>query len=56
MLFSAYALVHKTPEKPEYKGGSWHVEGMANERIVASGLFYYDQELVRNLLCFVRKC
>ncbi|KAI0642313.1 hypothetical protein C8Q79DRAFT_1013602 [Trametes meyenii] len=31
-----------TPEKPTYPGGSWHVEGMQNERIVATGLFYYD--------------
>ncbi|KAG8904244.1 hypothetical protein FRC01_008817, partial [Tulasnella sp. 417] len=29
---------------PEYPGGSWHVEGMANERIVASGIYYYDCE------------
>ncbi|KAL5529747.1 hypothetical protein ACEPAG_5732 [Sanghuangporus baumii] len=38
------ANIHLTPEKPEYKGGSWHIEGMANERIVASGIYYYDQE------------
>ncbi|KAI0668982.1 hypothetical protein C8Q78DRAFT_1044020, partial [Trametes maxima] len=31
-----------TPERPVYPGGSWHVEGMQNERIVATGLFYYD--------------
>ena len=30
-----------TPEKPRYEGGSWHVEGMMNERIVASGIYYY---------------
>ncbi|KAJ2495562.1 hypothetical protein GGH96_006348, partial [Coemansia sp. RSA 1972] len=33
-----------TPEQPEYKGGSWHVEAMANERIVATGIYYYDVE------------
>ncbi|KAG8997398.1 hypothetical protein FRB90_012514 [Tulasnella sp. 427] len=38
------ANIHLTPEKPEYAGGSWHVEGMANERIVASGIYYYDCE------------
>ncbi|KZV97526.1 hypothetical protein EXIGLDRAFT_730457 [Exidia glandulosa HHB12029] len=32
------------PEKAEYPGGSWHVEGMKNERIVASGIYYYDEE------------
>ncbi len=30
-----------TPKKPKYPGGSWHVEGMANEKIVATGLYYY---------------
>ncbi|KZV94711.1 hypothetical protein EXIGLDRAFT_672811 [Exidia glandulosa HHB12029] len=33
-----------TPDRPEYPGGSWHVEGMKNEHIVASGIFYYDEE------------
>ncbi|EIW62540.1 uncharacterized protein TRAVEDRAFT_115077 [Trametes versicolor FP-101664 SS1] len=31
-----------TPENPSYPGGAWHVEGMANEKIVATGLYYYD--------------
>ncbi|KAG8943130.1 hypothetical protein FRC04_003210 [Tulasnella sp. 424] len=38
------ANIYLTPEKPEYPGGKWHVEGMANERIVASGIYYYDCE------------
>ncbi|KAF8198398.1 hypothetical protein K438DRAFT_2016443 [Mycena galopus ATCC 62051] len=38
------ANIHLTPEQPEYTGGSWHVEGMTNERIVASGIYYYDEE------------
>ncbi|PVU92923.1 hypothetical protein BB559_003551 [Furculomyces boomerangus] len=33
-----------TPENPKYKGGVWHVEGMQNEEIVATGIYYYDQE------------
>eukprot|EP01114_Cavostelium_apophysatum_P009162 TRINITY_DN2223_c0_g1_i3.p1 TRINITY_DN2223_c0_g1~~TRINITY_DN2223_c0_g1_i3.p1 ORF type:complete len:549 (-),score=111.06 TRINITY_DN2223_c0_g1_i3:75-1721(-) len=33
-----------TPEKPQYAGGSWHVEGMKNESIVASGIYYYVSE------------
>ncbi|KAJ7621760.1 hypothetical protein DFH06DRAFT_1009771 [Mycena polygramma] len=37
------ANIHLTPEDPEYKGGSWHVEAMLNERIVASGIYYYDE-------------
>jgi hypothetical protein len=30
-----------TPEHPSYGGGVWHVEGMKNEHIVASGIYYY---------------
>ncbi|KAJ7907397.1 hypothetical protein B0H13DRAFT_2502390 [Mycena leptocephala] len=37
------ANIHLTPENPEYAGGSWHVEAMLNERIVASGTYYYDE-------------
>jgi hypothetical protein len=33
-----------TPEDPKYKGGVWHVEGMTNERIVATGIYYYASE------------
>eukprot|EP01137_Pigoraptor_chileana_P019097 Opistho-2@79654 len=33
-----------TPEKPDYSGGVWHVEGMENENIVASGIYYYKSE------------
>ncbi|KAG9100700.1 hypothetical protein FRC07_010390, partial [Ceratobasidium sp. 392] len=38
------ANIHLTPEKPEYAGGSWHVEGMSNEAIAASGIYYYSEE------------
>lgn len=38
------ATIHLTPEKPEYPGGSWHVEGMMNERIVSTCIFYWDSE------------
>lgn len=38
------ANIELTPEKPEYKGGSWHVEGTINEDIVATVLYYYDVE------------
>ncbi|KAG9048184.1 hypothetical protein FS837_000530 [Tulasnella sp. UAMH 9824] len=37
--------IHLTPEQPKYPGGeTWLVEGMANERIVASGIYCYDSE------------
>jgi len=38
------ATIHLTPEKPEYPGGSWHVEGMLNERIVSTGIYYWDSD------------
>ncbi|MFC8393680.1 DUF4246 domain-containing protein [Streptomyces sp. NPDC057238] len=38
------ATIHLTPDKPEYQGGSWHVEGMLNERIVSTGIYYWDSE------------
>lgn len=38
------ANIHLTPEQPEYPGGSWHVEAMLNERIVATGIYYWDNE------------
>ncbi|CAF3733380.1 unnamed protein product [Rotaria sp. Silwood1] len=30
-----------TPENPKYPGGVWHVEGMENEHIVCTGIYYY---------------
>ncbi|MEU9595021.1 DUF4246 domain-containing protein [Streptomyces sp. NPDC048219] len=38
------ATIHLTPDEPEYPGGSWHVEGMLNERIVSTALYYWDSE------------
>ncbi|KOG56715.1 hypothetical protein ADK75_07055 [Streptomyces virginiae] len=38
------ATIHLTPDRPEYAGGSWHVEGMLNERIVSTGIYYWDSE------------
>ncbi|KAJ5633842.1 hypothetical protein N7528_001684 [Penicillium herquei] len=38
------ANIELTPEKPEYDGGSWHIEGQLNERICATALYYYDSE------------
>ncbi|KAG0041620.1 hypothetical protein BGZ83_001586 [Gryganskiella cystojenkinii] len=40
------ANIELTPENPIYGGGSWHVEGMENENIVASGIYYYHSENV----------
>lgn len=38
------ANIELTPDKPRYDGGTWHVEGTANEDIVATALYYYDSE------------
>ncbi|MFD3475849.1 DUF4246 domain-containing protein [Streptomyces sp. NPDC058695] len=38
------ATIHLTPDNSEYPGGSWHVEGMMNERIVSTGIYYWDSE------------
>lgn len=42
------ANIELTPEKPEYEGGSWHVERALNERIVATSLYYYSNENITN--------
>ncbi|CRL02270.1 CLUMA_CG015460, isoform A [Clunio marinus] len=36
------SYIKLTPEKPKYPGGSWHVEGIDEERIVATGIYYYE--------------
>ncbi|ORX80805.1 hypothetical protein K493DRAFT_320815 [Basidiobolus meristosporus CBS 931.73] len=47
------ANIELTPENPEYPGGTWHVEGMLNESIVASGIYYWSSENVtKNELSF----
>lgn len=47
------ATVHLTPDKPGYPGGSWHVEGMMNERIVSTGIYYWDsQNITESRLSF----
>ena len=35
------ANIHLSPEKPEFKGGNWHLEGMENESIACTGIYYY---------------
>jgi hypothetical protein len=39
-----FANIELTPEKPDYEGGTWHVEGQLNEHIIATALYYYDNE------------
>jgi hypothetical protein len=37
------ATIALTPSNPTFNTGSWHIEGMENERIVASGIWYFSQ-------------
>ncbi|OBZ68435.1 hypothetical protein A0H81_11563 [Grifola frondosa] len=43
-IITKLANVELTPENPKYPGGSWHIEGMENEKIVATGIYYYASE------------
>lgn len=36
------ASIELTPDNPSYPGGNWHIEGMLNEHIVATSIYYYD--------------
>ncbi|KAI0021677.1 hypothetical protein F4780DRAFT_778460 [Xylariomycetidae sp. FL0641] len=40
------ASIELTPEKPEFPAGGWHVEGMMNEHICGTALYYLDSENV----------
>ncbi|KAH8880219.1 hypothetical protein GQ53DRAFT_704441 [Thozetella sp. PMI_491] len=40
------ARIELTPEKPDFPAGGWHIEGMMNERICATALYYLDSENV----------
>ncbi|KAI0742054.1 hypothetical protein C8Q80DRAFT_1109616 [Daedaleopsis nitida] len=52
-VITKVANIVLTPEKPKYAGGSWHVEGMLNERIVATGIYYYACEnIIESRLAF----
>ncbi|KAH0493357.1 hypothetical protein TgHK011_000031 [Trichoderma gracile] len=41
---SDYHSIYVDNDPTEFEGGSWHTEGMLNERICATALFYYDSE------------
>ncbi|KIL66917.1 hypothetical protein M378DRAFT_123663 [Amanita muscaria Koide BX008] len=41
------ANIQLTPEKPEYEGGTWHIEGELNEHICATAIYYYDSENIK---------
>lgn len=40
------ASIGLTREKPEFPAGGWHIEGLLNEKICATALYYLDSENV----------
>jgi hypothetical protein len=47
------ASIELTPERPEYRGGTWHVEGMQNEHIVATVIHYFScDNITESVLSF----
>jgi hypothetical protein len=45
-VIAKLSSIELTPDKSKYEGGNWHLEGMHNERIVATSIYYYDVENV----------
>lgn len=50
------ASIELTPEKPEFPAGGWHVEGMMNEHIVGTALYYLDSENITESQLEFRTC
>ena len=50
-----FANIHLTPSKPTYNGGVWHIEGTENEKICATGIYYYDVENISDSYLRFRK-
>jgi len=36
------ARIELTPDRPNYPGGTWHMEGVPAEAIAATGIYYYE--------------
>lgn len=43
-----------TPEKPEYPGGSWHLEGIPSEHIAVTCIYYYHVDNIEGGKLHVR--
>jgi len=37
-----------TPENPYFNSSSWHLEGIASEKIIATGIYYYENTNITN--------
>ena len=42
------ANIELTPENPKYAGGTWHLEGLISEDIVATVLYYYHVDNIKD--------
>lgn len=38
------ASLRLTCDKPQYEGGQWHLEGIPQEHIIATAVYYFDQD------------
>ncbi|KAI9218066.1 hypothetical protein BC828DRAFT_407942 [Blastocladiella britannica] len=45
-VITKITTIHLTPENPKYAGGPWHMDGMANENILATAVYAYDVDNV----------
>ncbi|KAJ3365062.1 hypothetical protein GGF32_000242 [Allomyces javanicus] len=45
-VITKLANIHLTVDNPKYPGGSWHIEGMLNESIIATAIYYWDVDNV----------
>lgn len=44
-----------TPEKPEFNGGDWHIEGEENDHIIASGIYCFQTENITESRVYFRQ-
>ncbi|KAK6343001.1 hypothetical protein TWF718_008379 [Orbilia javanica] len=44
-----------SPENPEYQAGGWSLNGFRNERIIATGVYFYDQENITETYLSLRR-
>lgn len=46
--------IQLTPENPDYKGGTWQMDGQLNEHIVSTAQFYYDSDNITQSYLYFR--
>jgi len=50
------AEINLTPSNTKYHGGTWHLEGITDENIVATGIYYYNMDNVTQSNLKFRTC